>query len=257
VLNVVAATLVDTAIAATHRWGIRTDVTRYLRAGQGVRIVTAGTLGFVDITLDRDGFMAGNIWAEIYSQDGNGLADTLLATSNTRLASAVPVGSAPFRFTFSGPEQISLSAGQDIVVVLNGDYAVSATQNIGVGWTRAGYGPGTFQLDGTGVGFDDQNYPMQDSFRTIPASAGFVVWVAPTFTVGVDYDTPDLSVLLQGWINSGLYAQGDPLGFSIAKSDFFFPSVTAQRQWAQFGHGTYGPIRLIVEWKERAVRVAA
>lgn len=258
VLNVVATTLVDTAVATTHRWGIRDNATRYLKAGQGVRIVTAGTLGFVDISLDRDGAMAvGNVWAEIYSQDGSGLADTLLATSNTRAASAAPTASAPFRFTFSGPEQISLSAAQDIVVVLNGDWPVSASQNIGVGWTRATYSPGTFQLYGTGVSFDDQNYPVMDSFRTILQSAGFVVWVAPRFFVGVDYDTPNLATILQGHLNSGNYAQGDPLAFSVAKSDFLFPSTTAQRQWAQFGHATYGPIRLIVEWRERAVRVAA
>lgn len=258
VLGVFAGTLADTAVSTTHRWPIRNNgAGRYLKAGQGVRVVTAGTLGFVDISIRRTGAVgAGNIWAEVYSQDGAGLADTLLATSNTRAASAAPAVTAPFRFTFSGLDQIALAAGQDIVVVLNGDYPVSATQNIAAGWTRAGYGPGTFQLFGTGVSFDDQNYPMQESFRTALPSPGFVVWIAPKFFVGVDYDTPSLVGILQNHLLSGSYAQGDPLAFAVFRSAFLFPSGTAQRQWAQVGHATLSPVRLIVEWKERAVRVA-
>lgn len=260
VFNIFATTLVDTAIPINNAWAIRDNVAgRYLKAGQGVRVVTAGTLGFVDITIDRTGTVAvGNIWAEIYSQDGSGLADVLLATSNTRPASAAPGSAAPFRFTFSGPEQIALTAAQDIVVVLNGDFPLSATENIAAGWKgNSGYGPGTFQLFGTGVGFDDQNYPLQDSFRAIAPSTGFIVWIAPQFLIGVDYDTPNLSVILQEYLLSGLYAQGDPLAFPVFRSTFLFPSGTAQRSWAQFGHPTLQPVRLIVDWKERAIRTAA
>ena len=255
VLNIFATTLADTAIGGLVNWPLRSNAAgRYLRAGQGVEIVTGGTLGFVDISVRRTGAVAtGNIWAEIYSQDANGLADTLLATSNVRAASAAPTTMGAFRFTFSGGAQIVLAAGQDIVVVLNGDYPVSATQNVGIGWNRAGYAPGTFQLDGTGVSFDDQNYPMQDSFRTIPASPGFIVWIAPTFFTGVDYDTPNFAALLQTLILGGSYSQGDPLGFGVSRSNFLFPGSTAQRQWAQFSHPTFGPVRLIVEWEERII----
>ena len=230
-LNIFAAPLVDTAVSTTHRWPIRNNgLGRYLKAGQGVRVVTGGTLGFADITIERTGAVAvGNIWAEVYSQDANGLADVLLATSNTRAASTAPAATAPFRFTFSGGDQIVLAAGQDVVLVLNGDYPVNGNQHIGVGWTRAGYGPGTFQLFGTGVAFDDQNYPMQQSFRTAPPTPGFVVWVAPQFFVGVDYDTPDLAALLQTRIGSG-YTQGDPLAFAVFRSGLFFPTLLETEQ---------------------------
>jgi hypothetical protein len=163
---------------------------------------------------------------------------------------------APFRFTFSGLEQIALSASQDIVVVLNGDYPVSATQNIGVGWSAAGYAPGTFQVQGTGVGFDDQNYPMQRNFQNTPTT-GFVIWIAPRFISGVDYDTPNLAAMLQAHILTSGYAQGDPLAFGVERNLLFFPSGDANRRWASVDHGTHSPVRLIVEWKERAIRVAA
>ena len=260
VLNIATATLADTAVATDRNWEIRSNSAgRYLKAGQGVRIVTGGTLGFVDITLRRVGMVTpGFIWAEIYSQDSNGLADVLLATSNTRPATTAPTTPAPFRFTFSGGDQIILAAGQDIVVVLNGDYALSASQNIQMSWTRAGYTPGTFQLFGTGEVFDDQNYPVLDSFRTIVVSpsTGFAVWIAPQFFIGVDYDTPDLSGLLQTHILLSDYVEGDPLAFSVFFTTFLFPAGTAQRAWAQFGHATLPSVRLEVEWRERGIRVS-
>ena len=252
VLNVLGlTTLVDTAVSAHAFWAIRDNVVgRFDKIGQAVAIVTAGTLGFVDFTLDRTGAVAaGNVWCEVYSQDGNGLADTLLATSDTRPASAVPATPGVFRFAFSGGNQISLSVGQAIVVVLNGDYLVSATQNISSAWNRKAGGP--MQLFGTGVGFDDQNYPMQDSFRTIAPSPGFIIWVAPRFFTGVDYDTPSFGDLLQAFIRNGIYAQGDPFSVSVARSNLFFPTSTAQRKWANFAHATFQPVRLIVEWRKR------
>jgi len=266
VLNTVAATLVDTGISTTHNWSIRDNsVGRYLKVGQGVDVVTAGTLGFADISLGREGTPgAGNIWCEIYSQDGAGLADTLLATSNTRVASTAPASTAPFRFTFSGGEQISLSAGQKIVVVLNGDYPLNAGNNVRMGWSSGGYAPGTFQIFGTGVGFDDQNYPMQRNFRNAPFPYGFGVWQPPGFTIGVDYDTPEPFLagttsfvdMLSGYISSGSYVEGDPIGVKILRAALFFPPTgNVYRQWASFLHATFSPVRLIVEWKPRAIRI--
>lgn len=259
-LNTGAGTLVDTAVTPTHPWAIRDNgLGLYLKAGQAVQVVTAGTLGFADISIDRTGAVAvGNIWCEIYSRNIFGLADTLLATSNTRPASAAPgAGFAPFRFTFSGAEQISLSALQWVVVVLNGDYPVSATQNIAVGWTTTGGAHGAMQLFGTGVGYDDQNYPMQDSFRTIAnGTTGFGVWVAPRFFTGIEYDTPSFGALLQQIITNPGYVAGDPFSVSLAKSNFLFPPGTADRRWAEFGNATYTtPTRLIVQWKKRYSQV--
>jgi hypothetical protein len=268
ILNTGAATLADTAVTVDMSWGLRNFLGfRYLEAGQGMRVVTAGTLGYADISLVQVGAIpSGNVWAEIWSMGWaeiwsmgpDGLADTLLATSNTRPASAAPGAMAPWRFTFSGIEQISLSAGQDVVVVLDGDYPVSTVNYIAVGWTAgAGYGFGTFQLYGTGFGFDDQNYPMHDHYRSAAVGPSFVIWNPPQFFVGVDYDTPDLTSIVQEYINAGVYVQGDPFAFRVHRSTLFFPPGDVRRTWANFAHATYSPVRLIIEWKERAVRVSA
>ena len=252
VLNVVAGTMADTAVPITDPWAIRDNAAgRYLKAGQGVEITAAGTLGFVDISMVRNGAPSGNVWCEVYSQDGSGLADTLLATSNTRPASSAPGAMAPFRFTFSAGQQIPLALGQDIVVVLNGDFPLHASVNVSVGYAKAGYVPGTFQLFGTGVALDDQNYPLQEDFRSIPNGAtGFDVWVAPQFTAGVDYDSADFSSRFEEFIG-GSYAEGDPFAILLARSLAFFPAGTADRRWANFAHPTFPPVRLIVEWQER------
>lgn len=257
VFNLGVGSMVNTAITTTHTWPIRDNAdSRHLRAGQGVTIESAGTLGFVDIEIDKTGAPGGNIWCEVYSQDGSGLADALLATSDTRPAADAPTAPGRLRFTFSGGDQIALALNQQIVIVLNGDYALSATDNVAMAWTRGGYDIGTFQIDGTGRGFDSQSYPMQRNFQNV-AGDGFVVWIAPQFFVGVDYDTPDLSLIFQGHIMASGYVEGDPLALSIERSLFLSPGATADRRWASSTHVTFQSVRLIVEWRDRAIRVTA
>lgn len=265
--NAFLTTLVDTAQVATHTWPIRDNsASRSLKAGQGVDIVTGGSIVFADMTVVRLGAVAvGDVWCEIYSQDANGLGDVLLATSNTRPASTVPNALGDFRFTFSGGEILTVTAGEKYVVVLNGDYPVSASQNIALGWRSGGYAPGVFQIFGTGVSMDDQNYPMQKNFREIASPFGFGVWIAPRFFVGVSYDTPDndswaagdtLTTMIQGYVNSPTYSQGDAFAVAIERSTFLFPSGTADRRFANFNHPTLAPVQLIVEWRDRAIRVS-
>jgi hypothetical protein len=264
VLNTSFATLADTLITAQQlAWEIRSNAAgRYLKAGQGVQIVTAGILGYIDITMSRTGVApAGNIWCEVYSQDGNGLADTLLATSDVRPASAVStlVNGAPFRFTFSGAQQISLSSGQDTVAVVNGDYPVGTAfvkvhyMSGPVGPGQDLYTPGVFQLYGTGISLDDQNYPTREDFRSIPNAANtFSAWNTPQFIAGVDYDSEDFTGPLQQYFRSGNYAQGDPIAIGVFMFDFLFPPGNVNRKWANFGNPTYTtPTRLIVEWRKR------
>lgn len=259
VRNVVGTTLVDTAVATTHYWAIRDNANgRGLRAGQGVTIGPGGTLGFTDMTLLRNGTGgAGNIWAEVYAQGGDGLATgAVLATSTVRPAGNAPAAPGVLTFAFPVGQQIILAPGQQIVTVLNGDYPLSGVNNVAMGWTRGGYAPGTFQLDGNGRAFNEQNYPMQKNFQNVPGD-GFVIWVAPQFFVGVDYDTPELGPMLQDHILTSGYAEGDPFGFAVERSLFLNPASTADRRWASTTHGTFQPVRLIVEWRERAVRVSA
>jgi hypothetical protein len=253
ILNPALGTLADTNCpGGLQVWSIRTGI-RYLKVGQGVTIATAGNLGYIDIAMKRTATApAGNVWCEVYGQDADGLADTLLATSDTRPVSDAPTTIAIFRFTFSGAQQISLSQNQDIVAVVNGDYTPGAN-NVQVMYNTSGdqYAPGFFQVYGQGWAFDDQNYPLQDDFRAIATTEKLIYWVAPNFVAGTDYDTPDISEPLQRYISSNDYSEGDPIGAAVWRSDLFFPPGDVYRQWANFAHATYDPVRLIVEWRRR------
>lgn len=264
IYNTGVAILADTGVPGTTlKWGIRDNFfSRNLKVGQGVEIATAGTLGFIDIGMSRTvAIPAGNVWCEVYSQDGAGLADTLLATSNTRPASDVSADSASplFRFTFSGGDRIPLTLGQDIVAVVNADYPTGFGPAVRVRWNAGGaghgdfYPPGLFQIFGVGIGVDDNNYPMQEDFRGIPnGGSDYIAWIAPTFVAGVEYDTPDLSGPLKQYLLSGSYAPGDPFCVQMYRSNLFFPDADNIRHWAELTNATYTtPTRLIVQWRER------
>jgi len=257
--------LADTLVPGiTIRWQLRSNAAgRYLKIGQGVTITAAATLGFVDMNLDRTAAVpAGNVWCEIYAQDGAGLVTgPVLATSNVRAAGTVGTalsGLPPFRFTFAGINQIALATNQKIVCVLNGDYPVGAA-NVRWHWTDNNiYPPGDLQVFGTGTSMDDQNYPMRQDFQSIPNSGpAFTGWITPQMLNGVEYDTPDLAPSVNQYINGGSYVLGDPICVTLHRSLSFLPSTDVSRRWAQFGHASYPATRLIVEWKERAVRVSA
>lgn len=257
-------TIVDTNQVTNQVWAIRDNsFGRYLRIGQGVTAEDTKFIAFCDIQLRRVGAVAvGNIWAEIYSQGVFGFAVNLLATSDVRPASAPGTTFSNFRFTFSGGNLYEVADGERVVVVLNGDYPLSSTNRIQVGWKHVGNYPiGFMQIDGTGVAFDDQNYGLHSDYRSSIANAtagSFIVWIAPQFILGVPVSTPDLSPLFQQVISSPTYSEGEAFSWAVAMSEFLFPSgVTAQRTWANALHATLPPVEMIVEWKERAVRVAA
>ena len=267
VLNTSAAILVDTGVpGSTIRWKIRDNFfSRSLKAGQGVTIGAAGTLGYIDFGMGRSASAPpGNVWIEVYAQDANGLATgSILATSNTRPTTDVSTNAASplLRFTFSGGDQISLANGQKIVAVVNGDWSVLHGGWVAVRWMAGGaghgdfYAPGVFQIYGSGIALDNQNYPMQEDYMTIPtAGTGgtFVVWVAPRFIAGFQYNSEDFAGPLQTYITGGSYVQGDPFCVQIFRNNLFFPAGDATRRIAQVGNATYTtPTRLIVEWRER------
>lgn len=249
------ATMTDTAQDTNQLWGIRDNIDgRHLKAAQTVINSVDGTLGFADIRLKRVGAIAsGNIWCEIYDVDTTtGLPTVLLATSDTISAVTTSTTLGDLRFTFSGIDQINIPSIAFRAVVLNGDYPLTGGA-INVGFRRTGNYPfGGFFLFGTGIGFDDFNLPLQTDYRGIANAATgsppFVVWVAPRMFVGVDYDTPDLSALLQQVVDKQTYAETDALGWAMAMSEFLFPGVTSQRSFANAAHATLPSVRFIVDW---------
>jgi hypothetical protein len=258
--------LADTLVPGiTIRWELRGNVAgRGMQLGQGAVITAAANLGFVDMHLSRTAAVpAGNIWCEIYAMNIFTKLPTgpMLAISNVAAAGTVGTalsGLPPFRFTFSGGNQIPLAANQQIVCVLNGDYPVGAAR---VSWhwdDRTRYPPAHFLVYGTGTSMDDQNYPMRQDFQSIPNSGSlFTGWTTPQMFNGVEYDTPDIGPSVNQYINGGSYNLGDPICVTLNRSTAFLPTTDVSRRWAQFGHASYPATRLIVRWKERAVRVSA
>ena len=255
------ALLADTTVPGiTIRWQLRSNVSgRHLKIGQGVTITAASTLGFADLNLSRTAAIpAGNVWVEIYAQggvDGRLPSGPLLAISNVRAASAVGTalsGLPPFRFTFSGGNQIALALNQKISCVLNGDYPVGAA-NVRWHWTDANiYPPGDMSVFGTGTSLDDQNYPMRQDFQSIPSSGpAFAVWITPQMFNGVEYDAPDIALPLKQYLAGGGYSLGDPICVTLNRLLQFLPVTDVSRRWSQFGHATYPATRLIVQWRDK------
>jgi hypothetical protein len=255
-------TMFDTAIpGGTRMWEIRSNFTRNLQVGQSATVVTGGNLGYVDVTMNRTNIApVGVIWAWVYAQDGNGYPTGLpLATSTARNASAVSTAGngAPFRFTFPAGQQPLLTVGQGVVVVVAGNYPINGLHFVRVHY-GIGYSSGYMYLYGTGVGLDDQSYPLiQDMESAVPNASGtFTVWTTPNMTAGVEYDSENFSGALQNYVRGGTYAEGDPIHVSLIRSPIFFPAGDVHRTWAQYGHPTYTtPTRLIVEWRKRNSQV--
>ncbi len=253
-------TIVDTTVPpqSTNRpWPMKDVANRSARLGQSLIVATAGSLGFADWYLSRTSTAPiNNIWCELWSQDGDEFPLALLATSTIRAASAPnPTTGAVFTFTFPLGQQPALSAGQKVVAVLRGNYPIGPA-NVRVHHNTSVsdfYSDGGFMVFAiVSFALDDHHYPMISDVQAIPTgSSTFAVWTPPQFVAGVSYDTPDLADLFQQLIRSGTYVEGDPVAFGLFRSDAFFPPGNVTRQWADFGHPTYGPVQLIVEWRRR------
>jgi hypothetical protein len=255
--NTGGATLADSnpnVGGAKRYWGLRDNLqARNGVVGQSLTLTAGGTLGRCDMDLVKVGAPAGSVWVEIWSLDGSGLPAALLATSSLVNVAGIPGGGgAIVQFPFIGGNQIAMTNGQLCAALLNGNYAVSAANHIAL-LNGTGYNGGSFLLYGFGTVLDDQHYPLVVDFESIPKVGGnlFTTWVAPTFVAGNTYDTPSFHGIFQKYINEGSYAEGDPFCHTIRRSPLFFPGGNSFREFAHYGHATYPPVQLIVEWRRK------
>lgn len=237
---------------------------RYELLGQSMEIEAAGTLDTIDVIMEGIGAPVGNIWLEIYDLDGSGHPDTLLATSG--LVNVATIGAmAAHTFVFSGGDQYVFSLAEQFAVVARGDWALNGTDYVNLqyklpGATQGGYTLGNAMTWGNGAGFDDQNYPTNLEVIVLPSAhpSLFVFWTTPPFTAGVEYTTPDLSELVQAYVNSAAYSEGDPFAVNVSRLTAAQENI---RNFKGFDHadtpGVSSQITLEIEWRERAVRVAA
>ena len=239
---------------------------RFEQLGESMEIEVAGTLDEIDWTLAKVGAPTGNIWLEVWSQDGSGFPDTLLATSDLFDVSTLTVGLGLIEtFVFSGGDQIPLALNDLVVVVLVGDFTINGTDYVesvfkmpsGV---QGGYTLGTALTFGNGLGWDDHHYSASLEVIVLPSAhpSFFEFWTTPPFTAGVEVTTPDLRKIVQARINDGIYAEGDPIAIQIQRLTL---QESAVRNFKGFDHvdtpGVSNQITLEIEWRERALRTAA
>jgi hypothetical protein len=260
-----AAVLKDYVLTFTGAgWEMRANAVpgHFDRLGNGFVVSATAALGFATWKLSRQPTApVGNIWAEVYTSDVNGLADTLLATSTTRLASAIvnTGNGADFRFTFPVGQRPTLVAdGTVYVVVLRGDYPVSATSYVRAQWEGGVVGQtGWPQMYSSSFGFDAGAYPFDNDFRQIPIFPNSVFVTLPTWTAGVPVDLTaaaptDLTIPVQSFVNDATYLSGDAFGISVRAWPFGLPSSARRDLQSGASFST-----LTIQWKKRSVRTSA
>ena len=191
------------------------------RVGQGVEITVAGDITIARVALGGS-FVpgVGDVWVEIYSDNG-GLPDTLLGTSATRpIADIDPKLWAQVRptydFAFTGGDVVTVAINDLVHTVMRTDH-VGGT-GIHLGTSNYNYAPGDLSAFGESMdgGYTQQDYMTTDDLDAIPFIGGTVLWSIP-ITLGLK-TTPDLSALIQAYIDSVGYAASDPIGFKLGRN---------------------------------------
>lgn len=256
----------DIGSGNNFEWELRKVVAgRYERLAQSMQIETAGTLDTIDIQIGKVGAPTGNIWLEVYDLGGSGFPDSLLATSDTVSVATISATTGIHTFVFSGGDQYVFSLDEQFVVVIRGDWTVNDADYVVCRYklppaTQGGYTLGNAMTYGVGAGFDDQNYPTNQEIVTLASAHPtlFGSWVTPAFVADVEYTTPDISELLQAYINMAGYSEGDPFAVQLSR---LTAAQGARRNFKGYDHadtpGVSNQITLEIEWRERAVRVAA
>ena len=113
------------------------------------------------------------------------------------------------------------------------------------------YVPGYFATFGEGLGLDSQHYPMAQMPLDLSTVAGSVSWITPAFVENATFTTPDLSALVQGYIDSVAYSEGDPF---LVRLERLGTAQKHNRGFKSFDSpdtpGTAQLVTLDVEWTE-------
>ena len=183
---------------------------------------------------------SGNVFLEIQSVDGAGKpTGIVLATSDTRLVSSIPATLIALRenFVFSGGDQITITSGIKVALVMKVTYAPTPTSNLQSG-VRGGltnqYAGGELWSFGNGRGFDDNNYPctpiLEEDIGTTTASASMSVPIPSP--IGTNVDTVVTAIIQEtvndpGYTNTGRMALAVLPDFGTTQNnDIFHPDTT-------------------------------
>jgi len=103
----------------------------------------------------------------------------------------------------------------------------------------------------TADGFSTTNYADYDAINAIGFIAAFAWDPVPSWTANTWYDSPDISTLVQGQIDSPDYTPGDSVegyvGYKVYRRSTAACS-TCYRQFDTYDQGGGNPAELYVEW---------
>ena len=179
------------------------------------------SIGAITVEFAKNGAPAGNVRLQIMGAvlDGGLLVpdETVLATSDVRTLASIPAGPSSQLFNFTGADQISLVNGTSYFIVIVPDtYAADNVNNLVVRYQNTFLSNGGLRHYGTDRDSRWQHYP-----GAADADAAFIgarpagqigpdiAWNIPTFVIASQYDTPDISPIVQAQVNAEEYVGSD------------------------------------------------
>ena len=246
-------------VLTMRQWGNTTPTSpsRLQKIGQLMRVATSGTLDTGQCLMRRVGTPGGNIWMEIWSVSG-GLPSSLLATSDTRTANSISTASLPSTnevFTFTGANQIVLTAGTDIVPVMAGDWAVNISNYIAIVHQQnlapiANSYAVTYGETGR-LGQGNYLIGQMPLDLAVVFGSGAITWAMPNFTINTVYTTPSIVQLIQSYVNDPSYVQGDPFLVRIRRLNSVQASSRGFKTWeSPDTPGVVQNVTLTVTWRK-------
>ena len=189
-------------------------------------------LDTVDVTCRKAGTPTGDVLVDVYEWTAGGLIDE----DQGRLATSDPVDISTIAdlfhaetFTFTGGDVISWNDDDRRAFVIRTDgVAVSTSNFLSVQYgTNSQYAPGGVVVSGARIAFAGAVYPdlgdypklyeVDDETIDTPPFGSIVSVDFPPFVVvaqvgtPVEVHPPDMHLLIQEWVNSPGYEEGDPL----------------------------------------------
>ncbi len=223
----------------------------------GAGSVSDRTLASVLVRLRRSAVApAGVFRLEVMGVDADGLPDeTVLATSDTVAMSTLSTlaNGAVVTVNFTGAEQIVLDPGDYYMVINPDQYDANNANWMALRGYNAFLTTGRLQHYGLGIGTDWQNFPgeVEVSQSIVVAKLSTdIPWAVPSFVTGLNYNTPDISQLIQDQVNDPDYGSDRSLIVTTSGN-----TGSINRIWRSNGHPSNTPPRLTVTWRPRKAYV--
>jgi len=228
------------------------------RLAQGFTPPVNATLGQIDLTMQRFNNPIGNLRVEIMNgvSDGGVIVpdETVIATSDLVSLTTIPTTPGVVAVPFSGADQIALTGGTEYFAVIRPDvYAANNIDNVALRYRNAFLTTGRLFHYGTDQDSVWQNFPgivdLNQAMVVAPQVLGTpVTWNVQNFVAGFNYNTPDISPVIQAQVNAESYKGSDESVIVTTSGN----AGAANRVWCSSSHAT--PSRrptLTVTWRRR------